>query len=384
MRKARDFSSTRRERRPGTEAVRALFLSALVLVLATCPAYAASSGDNTKNSAFEKFKRFIENPPAVDDMVFSYQGPLESRFNEDRKRWEKKPGPVLFIRVRWGPQYFLNLTSPVRQWVATPQFTESFEPKLGDILVRSGEDYWDIESKLNRVTYWKGKLEFPLDLINPVVQGYFVEAFPFFALMNMGPHFIPPGAIRWTGDRFRYRSEVFRDAITIEGELVRGTNGFPEKMLLRYLGRTVDGRYVVRYDFAANPPNFPEFLPAHFRSAVFHGNKELPDKDIRILSLSTGMNVSGSHEFRPETWMAENHPRLLVYTNHLLYSIEPNGYPRLVHRTGQDQKPTFVLAYANRYYYVTCGLLSCGFLVINLKIRKQKTTKENTAICNKK
>jgi hypothetical protein len=70
-------------------------------------------------------------------------------------------------------------------------------------------------------------------------------------------------------------------------------------------------------------------------------------------------------------WLSKNRP----FGTSSTYSVEATGL-KLVPRPLSASKPPVGLAYANRYYYVSCGLLSFGFLMINRKIRKV-TTRES-------
>jgi hypothetical protein len=209
-------------------------------------------------------------------------------------------------------------------------------------------------------------------------MGYFVNTSPFFSVMTMGPHFIPPGGIHWSGDRFTYSSHLFKDAIEIEGELVRNTSDFPVKMLLTYRGQNIYGQYAVYYDFDTNRLDVPAFLPDHIRSVVFHGKTELPDKDIRLFYLLNPVTRGSVPEFQTEAWIAENHPKYLVFTNRLLYSVDNDGIARpLPMPESSPRRPEFAVAYTNRYYYVTCALITSGFLMMNRKLRKQITKNES-------
>jgi hypothetical protein len=303
--------------RSGRHFVRASISCAVlpfVLMLSICCTEASPGRNDNGEVVFEKFKQFIENPPEDLDVIFSYDGPPQSRFDTNLNRWERKAAQTAFVRAQCGQDYLINVWSSTRKGAETPLFPDLGTGKILKAFVRSGDNFWDIGGEPNQVTYWKGPLKRPLDLSNPVVLSHFIDTLPVFALINMGPHFLVPGSVQWSGDQFKRKTGLFKDDITIEGRLYRGANGFPERMLLSYRGKSIDGRYAVRYEFT-NSPSVPDFIPSRILSTVFDGKKELPDKDIRILSFSLNTSIDPSSATR--AWIAANHPRLFIYTNGL-------------------------------------------------------------------
>jgi hypothetical protein len=322
-------------------------------------------------SAFEQFKEFIANPPPIEDIVFSYQGPPISRFDPATKQVAKHPAPVQHIRAQWGPEHVLAVTSPMPESLISEPLTEHFELKEGtQLLVRCKDEFWNVFSP-NHVAYWKGVPAYPYERGNSVLGAFLHRTAPLFAFMNMGPHFMGPRAVHWSGNRFSYQANVIQGEFLIEGELFPDEQGFPSQMTFRIRGATADGRYLVRYEYGTNPAALPRFIPERIRSVVYHGVEEYPDKDIQILSLKLGTPASRPRNYSVVDWIKQRPFSEYVYTNQALYAIKPGGALSLVPRQIPTWKPPFVLAHANRYYYVSCGLVSAGFLILTLRMRKQ-------------
>lgn len=349
---------------------------AIVCCLLGFPRLCASDENSAADGAtvFEQFKKFIEDPPPIEDIMFSYQGPPVSRFDPAMKRTVKEPAPIQYYRVQWGPEHVLVVAMPSIEGLEVTPLSEDFELKQGRMVIRDGGDFLSFLGRANSVTYWHGVLTYPADRRNPVLHAYDYETFALFALLNMGPHFLWPGAIRWSENRFECDAKIAGNAFLIEGELFQGNDGLPEKLIMTYRNRLASGKYgeyLVRYFFDGNAANRPSFIPSRVQSVVFQGNTKLPDKDIRILSLKIGADSTTDGGWPADRWISQKQLSRFVYTNQNLYGIEPSGALRLVLRPTQSGKPRFILAHANRYYYVACGLLSAGFLVLNRRMRKQ-------------
>jgi hypothetical protein len=348
-------------------------LTACFLVITSLAARSSEPAESRNTdglTVFEQFKQFIADPPPIEDMVFSYQGPPVSRFDPATKQVFKEPAPVQHIRAQWGPEHVLVVTSPMPESLIPEPLSEQFELKEGTLLIRSKDEFWNFFSP-NHVAYWKGAPAYPYERGNSVLGAYLQRTSPLFAFLNMGPHFMGPRAVQWSGNRFRYEAKVIHGEFLIEGELFAGSDGSPEKMTFRIRSATADGRYLVRYYFPTNVTSLPRFVPERVHSIVYHGAKEYPDKDIRIATLKFGMPALPAREQAVAYWIRQRPFSEFIYTNQALYAVEPGGELRLVPRQTPTWKPPYVLAHANRYYYVSCGLVSAGFLVLAWRMREQ-------------
>lgn len=323
---------------------------------------------------FEQFKQFIADPPPIEHILFSYQGPRIARLDPTTNKVTFEPAPVHHIRAEWGPEHLFLLSASAPEILTPEPFSEQFALKEGTLLVRSGDEFWSFSSS-NRVVYWKGVPTHPYDRGNSVVWAHSQLTLPLFAVMNMGPHFLPPQAIHWSGNRFTCQAKVIDGEFLIEGELFAGSDGLPEKMSFRIRSPTVDGRHLVRYEFGADGGLLPRHIPRHIRSVVLQGPDENPSKDIHILSLKLGTPASSPKEYPVAAWIRRGQFHEHTYTNHALYAVEPSGQLALVSHVLPTWKPPLVLAHASRYYYVSCALIFTGFLVLARRMREQ--TKQN-------
>jgi hypothetical protein len=344
-----------------------------------------SSQESRQPSRFERFKAFIEHPPLIENLSFSYAGPSVSLLDSKSKQWIKQPSPPSFIRTTWSSDDFITVTSPSLQFRDGEGSASSSEEFANSaILAHLNGGFWSYIGPQRRLTFWAGPIQFPLDLANPVVVDYHREMLPVFALLNMGPHLIPPGSIRWQGNRFAYTSTMLTVPISIEGELSQDADGLPCQMTLRYVGPHVDGRFTVKYQYGdLQTSHLPPFIPQRIDCVLQKGGESIPNKSFQLFSLTLPTDRQIINPSLSGDVIKSWHPHQFIYTNGSLYSIEEGGHLRLVPRRTEPERPRMPIVHANRYYYTACAAWSLTFISIYFRGKpklnfkhKPQTTKE--------
>ncbi len=176
----------------------------------TVPSFGQPAPDRPEGrptTVFEQFKQFVQETPPSGEVLFSYQGPDISYFDEVRKKWAKLPAPTVFIRARWRPRALAVLTMPTLALAEAADLSRPFDLHDGAMIVEDGRDVWTFQPGFLRAIYWRGTPApaiIPINSLNPVVIDFERETEPLFALFAAGPHFVPPRAVRRDGNRFQY------------------------------------------------------------------------------------------------------------------------------------------------------------------------------------
>jgi hypothetical protein len=127
----------------------------------------------------------------------------------------------------------------------------------------------------------------------------------------------------------------------------------------------------VRYHFGDRTNGLPPYIPQGIQSVLLDGSNERADKDIRLLSLKLGAPDAALRDNAAADWIEASQFTRFIYTNKTLYLVGLDGDLQAVRQPPDPSKPALVLAHANRYYYVSCGLLFIGFLTLNSRMRRQ-------------
>jgi hypothetical protein len=291
-----------------------------------------------------------------------------------------------FYWARWQPNALICVRFTHRQDLELHPFERDFDFTTCQATVRMDEEFWAFRNPPRSVTFWKGVPAIPIDDSNPVLVPYKNISFALWSLLSMGPHMIPPGGIRWSDNHFDLITHVSQGTFMIHGELFPDAQGRAGKLRLHYKSSFADGHHEVNYSYGTNA-DLPFYLPQRIHSVVLREKAEIPNKDIRIISMKMAAISRPMELYYPQRWLSATNLSRFIYTNKDLYAVIPSGGLQLLPRPKHAplEPPPLVLAHANRYYYVACVLVTLGFLIVNYQMRKlynYKTSTERSTQCN--
>jgi hypothetical protein len=320
---------------------------------------------------FEQFKEFIANPPAIEDLRFSYVGPPELMVDRFTQKSTQVPGRKVFIRGQWSADFFASVIGTNLEDLSTAPFSPEFDGDKFLIFVQARGRMWTIDGRHKTVTDWSGYPSFPVDNGNPVLSVYHIRSLPLFSLLSGGLHSVEPGSIVWRENRFTVHTKMLPEPHRIDGELFRDSNGLPFEMNVQLQSTSGYGRFVARYSYGTNT-NIPVWFPERIVWTSFHEGVPRQDKDISLFKWKFADPLSSQFQTQFLSWVTSQPFDRRCYTNKNLYTVvgtDTNAYFHLIPHPIRVPEP-LILAHSNRYFYLTSVILFFGFLVLTIRTGK--------------
>jgi hypothetical protein len=316
----------------------------------------------------------VANPPPIEEVRFSYVGPPVYR-RDERSQWHKEPGPREFFWARYQAGNLVNIKIVHPGYLKTDVFTNFLVIPDCSAYFQWNDEIWFFRNPGCSMTFWRGRVRPPIDTANPLLIAHEFETVPIWSLLSMGPHFVEPGSICWSGNRFETEARLNNERFTVSAEVFRDSVGRAGKMAMHYKSSTADGHYEVAYTYGTNT-DLPYYLPSRIRSVVLQDQKTDSDKEISIFSMQLAPRPLPAKSFWPEIWSSGVALSRFVYTNKSLFRWNRDGelQPVPFRDRVPVASPSWVLVHANRYYYMACILLSVGFLILDRRMRLVKQT----------
>jgi hypothetical protein len=311
---------------------------------------AAAKPSPPSESVTDAFKRFVESPP-----------PLEIVYRKKLPPVLGEPRPMdvglslstnyVYRRLRWQPNAF--------QLREAASLTElAGEHVRGQFVARYEDTYWDFDTG-GRVLVWNRTFADPgPNDISQAVDDRLSEAGE---ILNMGIWLLPPGSIRWEGDRFRTRAETV-ETVVVEGQL-SVSNDLPDQLRIKIKGSSSVVNYLVRYDFDSSLAM--RCVPSRIRTFQLLGTDEVEAGEIRVLQVRSPQTSFARKDIDPENLYSANGTFVAHLTNGILFRRDSSG--RLV-KLGEPVRPSPLASLSLRHRAVSNGVLWAALGAINLSI----------------
>jgi hypothetical protein len=301
-------------------------LMCLIAVLPTI-APAATRSDIENNSAVgseqptdlpaaDQYKRFIENPPPVQDMF------VEVRFPER---------PPSFYHAKWQTNcIFIGYNSSTNM-LAAQSATNLLD--YYRISSRFGDIYWQ---KIGADLYSWTNLNLPKQTTNSVTFGLNNAAQLFlYPVMNGGLDLRPAASLRWADDTFSFTNQTF----WFKGVLQRDNAGRAESETVSFanLGQAIPEKYHYSYDYYYDAKLSLPYLPSRIEWHATDGEQRNYSRTIVIHSISVAPEPMDVAAFSLDPLLSTTniHNVVTIATN-LLVINPTNQPPGIIRSVVQD------------------------------------------------
>lgn len=263
-------------------------------------------------SDIESFKRFLESPPPIEDLVFSEKlppnpgqaRPLDGSFQQStflnyyHARWQTNG--LLFRQIR--------SVTDATNFSAMKLFAANFD-----------NEYWLCYNSTNitRTEWVPGTTAKTNRIFGSFVFRTRILREP----LLLGIMHLDLGKVVWDGDSFTARSSV--EPYSIEGTL-RSANGRADSLSITYRSAGRDYRWVARYryDRSLEIPYFPSLISMNW---VNEDGREIQLAEYEVFKLREAPQPLSRDAFEPAPFIQSNGWRPLVFTNESLFVFGPSG-----------------------------------------------------------
>ncbi|MDB6026838.1 MAG: hypothetical protein JWM68_3061 [Verrucomicrobiales bacterium] len=290
--------------RPWRFSLHIVLRASLVLLLFT----GQRSWAADKEQPADLFKKFIESPPVIEQLLFEYT---------DTAIKGKRPVDYNVAKFQTNACFLRTYTSysdmESESWVGA------------DIISKFDNKYWRFLGGRDYLNKWTD-LGKPEESENPVLDVYRTGIFQFAETMNMGIPYAEIGSIHWQGDQFEYADAIQssqRKAVRLKGKLFRDSRGRAEKLKF-HLALSLKSRsdleadWQVDYEYRTNFAALP-FLPSNLKIGFFRNGALLEGPMIGIRSWKVSQNPMPESAFNLDLLSLPGTTSLYVSNKALIY-----------------------------------------------------------------
>jgi hypothetical protein len=255
------------------------------------------------------FKRFIENPPAIKELIYVQQiaGLTTNYF---RLKYQDHQNPALFEGWSTSPLPLIEEGDSSKDYV-------EWIGKFGNVY---------LNKSYNGVFAWTNQGDL-LDRSNTVALHYQDAEDIFRKIINMGCQYASVGQIRWNGDAFLITNA--EQQVQVEGHLMRDMDGRAASLLVVPHSLGIRGRdlvpstYVYSYGYAR--PLSLSFLPDLIVETFTQRNGEPFTATYKIETMEAATNPMVASDFFLNPKVETNLVYITITNGHRIYSDSISG-----------------------------------------------------------
>jgi hypothetical protein len=327
------------------------------------------SAPAAREEAAERFKRLLNAPPVIEQLVYSRALPEAGRVAVSAENPIAGSRNVEFYELRWQTNGMF-----CRQLLAPEQARDN--DVRGECFSLWNDRFCFLDALTRPSVYVIERDKLARGIYPDAYHAAHIRMTDALLPLTFGISHIYPGQLRWEGDSFTGCSMADKKPIWIRGRISGFTNAVPNELRVQYSNDMGHAEYRVQYDYAAEAP---AGYPSRISNYLVGGNKELLYSVLTVLSIRTTNRSLAESHFRPSAELGPGKPSWLYLTNDAIYSSLPSG--GLIE--AQVSRPSFRLSgrecYKNRYYYLGAALWTVALFALGLRASsKPKATKESS------